>query len=84
MPTLLTAITKFNTGDVLATIIVFILMIVIPVALIAIIVMAYKKRSKRADEHANIDRQQTLLLQKQVNDLTDRLIKIENMLKEVD
>lgn len=56
----------------------------IPFVLIVIIVMTYRKNSKRAEERLKIEQQQTFTLQQQVNNLTERIGKIENLLREVD
>lgn len=56
----------------------------IPVLLVVIVYNVYKKNVKRAEERLNIEKQQTFHLQKQVDELNDRVSKIENLLKEVD
>lgn len=56
----------------------------IPLILVVVIYQAYKKNVKHAEERLNIEKQQTFNLQKQVNELNERVGKIENLLKEVD
>jgi|GEM_PF-1583285 len=72
-----------NFGDIVATITVL-GFIAIPVFLIFFIYKAYKKNTKRAEEKLNIEKQQTFILQKRVDELNERVNKIENLLKEVD
>lgn len=75
--------TSVNIGDIIATI--FTLgFIVIPIILVALFYRAYKKNTKRSEERLNIEKQQTFNLQKQVDELNDRVGKIEKLLKEVD
>ena len=68
-----------NMGDIVATI-----FTVIPIILVVLIYRAYKKNVKRAEERLDIEKQQTFNLQKQVDELNDRVRKIEKLLKEVD
>lgn len=56
----------------------------IPIILVVLFYKAYKKSVNRAEERLNLEKQQTFILQKQVNELNERVIKIENLLKEVD
>ena len=57
---------------------------VIPIIVVVLIYRAYKKNVQRAEERLNIEKQQTFNLQKQVDELNDRVRKIEKLLKEVD
>ncbi|GGG11515.1 hypothetical protein GCM10007425_02290 [Lysinibacillus alkalisoli] len=75
--------TIVNIGDVVATIIMLGSM-VIPIILVILFYRAYKKNAKRSEERLNIEKQQTFNLQKQVDELNDRVGKIEKLLKEVD
>ena len=68
----------------LITIIMMLGSIVIPVAIVVFIYKAYKKNVKRQEEHLSIEKQQTFNLQKQVNELNERVMKLETLLKEVD
>lgn len=72
-----------NLGDVVATIIILGFM-VIPIILIILLYRAYKKNEKRAEERLNVEKRQTFNLQKQVDELNERVGKIESLLKEVD
>lgn len=75
--------TSVNVGDIIVTI--FSLgFIVIPIILVILFYRAYKKNTKRSEERLNIEKQQTFNLQKQVDELNDRVGKIEKLLKEVD
>ena len=68
----------------LASIIIALGFMAIPIILVVLFYKAYKKNVTRAEERLNIEKQQTFILQKQVDELNERLIKIENLLKEVD
>ena len=75
--------TIVNIGDIVATII-MLGFIAIPIILVIFFYKAYKKNIKRSEERLNIEKQQTFNLQKQVDELNDRVGKIESLLKEVD
>mgnify|MGYP003446688963 FL=1 len=75
--------TGVNLGDVVATIIMLGFM-VIPIILVVLFYRAYKKNVKRAEERLKVEKQQTFNLQKQVDELNERVGKIESLLKEVD
>ncbi len=75
--------TGVNIGDIVSTIIILGFM-VIPIILIVLFYKAYKKNGERAEERLSIEKQQTLNLQKQVDELNKRVGKIESFLKEVD
>ncbi|MGE7024345.1 ArsR/SmtB family transcription factor [Solibacillus cecembensis] len=75
--------TGVNIGDIVSTIIILGFM-VIPIILIVLFYKAYKKNGERAEERLSIEKQQTLNLQKQVDELNKRVGKIESLLKEVD
>ena len=68
----------------LASIIIALGFMAIPIILVVLFYNAYKKNVTSAEERLNIEKQQTFILQKQVDELNERLIKIENLLKEVD
>lgn len=72
-----------NVGDVVVTIVTFGFIAFIIIFLVSIY-RAYKKNVKRAEEKLSVEKQQTFNLQKQVDDLNERVGKIENLLKEVD
>ena len=65
-----------NMGDIVATLFTLGFM-VIPIILLVLIYRAYKKNVKRAEERLDIEKQQTFNLQKQVEELNDRVRKIE-------
>ncbi len=75
--------TGVNAGDTVATIIMLGFMVV-PIFLVVLFYRAYKKNVKRAEERLNVEKQQTFNLQKQVDELNERVGKIESLLKEVD
>ena len=56
----------------------------VPTIIVVLIFIAYKKNATRAEERLSIEKQQTFHLQKQVNELNERVVKIETLLKEVD
>jgi len=72
-----------NIGDLVATIVMLGFM-VIPIILVVLFYKAYKKNVKRAEERLKVEKQQTFNLQKQVDELNERVGKIESLLKEVD
>lgn len=75
--------TNINIGDLFATF--FMLVITAGIILFIISVFtAYKRNLKRADERLHLEQQQTLHLQKQVDDLNERVRKVESLLREVD
>lgn len=76
-------VTGINVGDVLATVI-LLGFTAIPIILLILFYRAYKKNVKRAEERLDVEKQQTFNLQKQVNELNERVGEIENLLKEVD
>ena len=72
-----------NIGDIVATII-MLGFLVIPILLVIFFYKAYTKNRKRAEEQLNVEKQQTIILQKQVEALNERVMKIEHLLKEED
>ncbi len=70
-------------GDMFFTAIMFGILL-IPIILIIFALVAYKKSMKRAEEKLKIEKQQTFTLQNQVTELTTRVEKLENVLREVD
>lgn len=70
-------------GDMFFTAIMFGILL-IPIILIIFALVAYKKSMKRAEEKLKIEKQQTFTLQNQVTELTTRVEKLENLLREVD
>lgn len=69
-----------NLGDVVATIITL-GFIVVPIILLVLFNRTNKKNVQRAEERVNAEKQQTSHLQKQVDQLNERVRKIERMLK---
>ncbi|ARJ38904.1 hypothetical protein SporoP8_08490 [Sporosarcina ureae] len=61
-----------------------ILFLIIPVALIYVLFKYFKRAEKRADEKLQLEKQNTINLQKRIDELNERLIAIEKMLKEVE
>lgn len=76
-------VSGFNVGDIVATIVTLGFMIV-PIILIVLFYKAYQKNGKRAEERLAAEKQQTFNLQIQVNELQERVAKIEKSLKEVE
>ena len=70
-------------GDMFFTAIMFGILL-IPIILIICALVAYKKSMKRAEEKLKIEKQQTFTHQNQVTELTTRVEKLENVLREVD
>lgn len=58
--------------------------IIIMVAIIIFVINVVRRFEKRADEKLALERENTKLLQSKFNDLEERLISIEKMLKEVE
>ena len=69
-----------NIGDIVATII----MLGIPAVIIFLVYKAFKRNEKRATERLGLEKETTVILQKRIDDLNDRVIVIEKMLREVD
>lgn len=68
-------VTSFNIGDIMATLFLVGFSIIIPVIIIFIIY----KISKRIA----LDRENTVLVKKQLDDMNERVMVIEKMLREV-
>ena len=66
------------------SIIFFLVTLAIPIILVVLVYKLYKKNTKRAEERLNLEKQQTFNLQRKVDELNERVVKIENLLKEVD
>ncbi|GEK34150.1 hypothetical protein [Kurthia sibirica] len=75
--------TSINIGDIVATI-VMLGFIVAVIIFIVSIYKTYKKNVRHVEERLHVEKQQTFNLQKQVDELNDRIGKIEKLLKEVD
>lgn len=69
-----------NLGDVVATIITL-GFIVVPIILVALFYRANKKNAKRAEERLNAEKQLTVNLQNQIDELNERVHNIESILK---
>lgn len=74
-------VSVLNIGDIVATII-MLGFFAIPIILVIFFYKATKKNRKRAEEQLNVEKQQTIFLQKQVEALNERVKKIENTLNE--
>lgn len=66
-----------NMGDVIATVFVLGFMVIVP----AIIIIVISKNKKRANETHSAERDNTLLLTKQLDDLNERVNALEKMLE---
>jgi hypothetical protein len=79
-----TETTSFNLGDIAATIFLLGFSVIIPAIIIFIIYKIIKRNEKRANERLSLERENTVLLKKQIDDLNERVIVIEKMLREVE
>jgi len=79
-----TETTSFNIGDIISTIFILGFSIIIPAIIIFIIYKVIKRSEKRANERLSLERENTVLLKKQIDDLNERVIVIEKMLREVE
>lgn len=61
-----------------------IVFLIIPIALIYFVGRYFKRMEKRAEEKLQLDKENTTTLQKRVDELNNRLIVIEKLLKEVE
>ncbi|ANU13330.1 hypothetical protein [Planococcus halocryophilus] len=80
----MTETTSFNIGDIISTIFILGFSIIIPAIIIFIIYKVIKRSEKRANERLSLERENTVLLKKQIDDLNERVIVIEKMLREVE
>lgn len=80
----MTETTSFNIGDITATIVLLGFTIFIVAIVIFIIRKLIKQSDKSSVERLSIERENTLLLQKRIDDLNDRVMIIEKMLREVE
>ncbi|MED3662866.1 hypothetical protein P4476_13440 [Ureibacillus terrenus] len=70
-----------NVGDVLAAI--FLLgFIIIMIMIGALLLNMYKKNKKRLEELIMLEKQQNIILKNRVDDINERLSRIERLLKE--
>lgn len=60
------------------------LFLAIPIAVIYFLIKYFKRAEKRAEEKLQLEKQTTIQLQKNVDNLNERLIVIEKLLKEVE
>jgi len=79
-----TETTSFNIGDIISTIFILGFSIIIPAIIIFIIYKIIKRSEKRANERLSLERENTVLVKKQIDDLNERVIVIEKMLREVE
>lgn len=80
----MTETTSFNIGDIISTIFILGFSIIIPAIIIFIIYKVIKRSEKRANERLSLERENTVLFKKQIDDLNERVIVIEKMLREVE
>lgn len=69
-----------NFGDIVATI----LILGIPTTLIFFIIKAFKRDKERANERLGLEKENAVMLQKRINELNDRLVVVEEKLKEAE
>lgn len=79
-----TETTSFNIGDIIATLFIVGFSIIIPAIIIFIIYKIIKQSEKRANERIVLDRENTVLVKKQLDDMNERVVVIEKMLREVE
>lgn len=80
----MTETTSFNIGDIVATTFILGFSIIIPVIIIFIIYKIIKRSEKRANERIALEREHTILVKKQLDDMNERVMTIEKMLREVE
>lgn len=61
-----------------------IVFLIIPIAIIYFAIKYMKRMEKRSEEKLLVEKQSTITLQKRVDELNERLVIIEKMLKEVE
>jgi len=69
-----------NFGDIMATLMVL-GSFLIPIILVIFFYKVYKKNVKLTEDRLKNEKQQTLTLQKQVEELNERVNKLESLLK---
>lgn len=69
-----------NFGDIVATI----LILGIPTILIFFIIKAFKRDKERARERLGLEKENAVMMQKRINELNDRLVVVEEKLKEAE
>ncbi|ANU09081.1 hypothetical protein A1A1_00750 [Planococcus antarcticus DSM 14505] len=80
----MTETTSFNIGDIVATTFILGFSIIIPAIIIFIIYKIIKRSEKRANERIALERENTVLVKKQLDDMNERVMIIEKMLREVE
>lgn len=68
-----------NMGDVVATIFLLSFTVIIPAIIIFTLYKGSKQNKKRAAERLTQERENTMNLQKQLNELTDRVMVLEKI-----
>ncbi|MEC2054249.1 hypothetical protein I6J18_00125 (plasmid) [Peribacillus psychrosaccharolyticus] len=71
------------TGDIIFAIFTY-LPLIIGIFIIIFIVLTVKKNGRRADERLKIERENMSVQQKKIDEMNQRLINIEKILKEVE
>ena len=79
----MTELTFINYGDVIATIILLGIMAVF-IFLLFKVIKASKQDAKKAKERLEIEKENSLLLQKRIDDLNERVAVIEKRLSQVE
>ncbi|PKH12204.1 hypothetical protein [Planomicrobium sp. MB-3u-38] len=69
-----------NFGDIVATI----LILGIPTILIFFISKAFKRDKERSNERLGMEKENAVMLQKRIDELNDRLVVVEEKLKEAE
>jgi large-conductance mechanosensitive channel len=76
----MSSVTLFGLLPLLSLLVPFIIILLI----VIFVVKTVKRFEQRADEKLTLERENNRLLQSKVNDLEERLVVIEKMLKEVE
>ena len=71
-------------GDILSILFIFVFLIIIPAIIIFIIYKLIKRIEKRANKRLSFERENTVLLKKQLGDLNDRVVVLEKTLRKVE
>lgn len=73
----------FNAGDIIATIFMLAVTAII-IFLIFKVLKTFKRNEKRANERLELEKETTVRLQKRIDELDERVVVIEKMLREVE
>lgn len=74
---------SFNAGDIIATIFMLAVTAII-IFLIFKVLKTFKRNERRASERLELEKETTVRLQKRIDELDERVVVIEKMLREVE